>query len=199
VSATKPKLFGLLPRIELLSNDAGVYERAWAMKPRTREHVWALLLIMFVALVYLWPVLVAGKVLSPNSVLFLFEPWHYVAPANFQHVWNPVLSDIPTAYYPWNVFARASIHAGVFPGWNPYAYSGTPFFSNPQTGILSPFNVPLWILPLNYGIAVSSWIKLCLGGVGAYLLARELKLSFWPGMLAGIGFMVCAFNVVCLT
>jgi hypothetical protein len=199
VSATKLKLFKRLPRTELLGDGVGVHERAWTMKLRTREHIWALLLIMLVALVYLWPVLVAGKVLSPNSVLFLFAPWHYVAPADFQHTWNPVLSDIPTAYYPWNVFARALLHAGVFPAWNPDAYSGTPFFANPQTGILSPFNIPLWILPLNYGIAVSSWVKLCMGGVGAYLLARELKLSFWPGMLAGISFMLCAFNVVWIT
>jgi Bacterial membrane protein YfhO len=169
------------------------------MTARSREHLWALALIMFVALVYLWPVLIAGKVLSPNSVLFLFAPWRYVAPADFEHTWNPVLSDIPTAYYPWNVFARTLIHTGTFPAWNPYAYSGTPFFANSQTGILSPFNLPLWILPLNYGIAVASWIKLCLGGMGAYLLARELKLAFWPGMLAGISFMLCAFNIVWIT
>ena len=169
------------------------------MSSRGREHGWAVALMMLFALVYLWSVLIGGKVLSPNSVLFLFAPWRYVAPANFQHTWNPVLSDIPTAYYPWNVFARSLIHAGVFPAWNPDAYSGTPFFANAQTGIASPFNLPLWLLPLNYGIALSAWLKLWLGGVGAYLLARELRLGFWPGMLAGTSFLLCAFNVVWIT
>ncbi len=156
-------------------------------------------MMMLFGLVYLWPALLDGKVLSPDSVLFLFAPWRYIAPSDFQHTWSPVLSDIPTAYYPWNFFARQLIHNGVFPAWNPDAYSGTPFFANAQTGIFSPFNVPLWILPLNYGIALSSWLKLWLGGVGAYFFARELRLGFWPGVLAGISFMLCAFNVVWLT
>lgn len=164
-----------------------------------REHMGAAMLMMLVALVYLWPALIAGKVLSPNSVLFLFAPWQSTAPAGFEHTWNPVLSDIPTAYYPWNFFARQMIHAGIFPAWNPNAYSGTPFYANAQTAILSPFNIPLWLLPLNYGIAFSSWLKLWLGGFGTYLLVRELKLGFWPGVLAGVSFLLCAFNVVWIT
>lgn len=168
------------------------------MSSRAREHIWAVALMMLFALVYLWPVFIGGKVLSPNSVLFLFAPWRYVAPSDFQHTWNPVLSDIPANEYPWGVFARELIHKGVFPAWNPYAYSGTPFFANAQTGILSAFNVPLWVLPLNYGIALSAWVKLWLAGFGAYLLTRELKLGFWPGMLAGFSFLLCAFNVVWL-
>ncbi len=166
---------------------------------RAREHIWAVAVMMLFGLVYLWPALLSGKVLSPNSVLFLFAPWRYIAPSDFQHTWSPVLSDIPTAYYPWNFFARQLIHNGVFPAWNPDAYSGTPFFANAQTGIFSPFNVPLWVLSLNYGIALSSWLKLWLGGVGAYFFARELRLGFWPGVLAGVSFMLCAFNVVWLT
>jgi hypothetical protein len=166
---------------------------------RNREHACAALLAMLFALAYLWPALLAGKVLSPNSALFLFAPWRHFAPSGFEQTWNPLLTDIPTAYYPWNVFARALIHSGVFPAWNPDAYAGTPFFANAQTGVLSPLNLPLWILPLNYGIAFSAWLKLWIGGLGAYLFARELKLSFWPGMLAGVSFMLCAFNVVWLT
>lgn len=155
--------------------------------------------MMLLALVYLWPALVEGRVLSPNSVLFGFWPWHVAAPSDYMRSWNPLLTDVPTAYYPWNVFARQMIHSGVFPAWNPYAYSGTPFYANAQTGLLSPFNVPLWVLPLNYGIALSAWLKLSFGGFGAYLLARELRLGFWPGMLAGVSFLLCAFNVVWLT
>jgi Bacterial membrane protein YfhO len=155
--------------------------------------------MMLFALVYLWPALLGGKILSPNSVLFALAPWRNVAPADFQHTWNPLLTDIPAAYYPWNVFARNLIHAGVFPAWNPDAYSGTPFFANAQTGILSVLNLPLWVLSLNYGIAVSAWLKLWLGGLGVYLLVRELRLGFWPGMLAGASFLLCAFNVAWIT
>ncbi len=155
--------------------------------------------MMLLALVYLWPALVGGKVLSPNSVLFAFWPWHAAAPQDFMRTWNPLLTDVPTAYYPWNVLARRMIHAGVFPAWNPYAYAGTPFYANAQTALLSPFNLPLWVLSLNFGIALSSWFKLWLGGFGTYLLVRELRLGFWPGVLAGVSFLLCAFNVIWLT
>ena len=173
--------------------------RSQAVPDGRRHLLLATILMMVLALIYLWPALVAGKVLSPNSVLFLFAPWNSVAPLDFQHTWNPVLSDIPTALYPWNFFAREMIRSGTFPAWNPDAYSGTPFYANAQTGILSPFNLPLWVLPLNYGIALSAWLKLWLGGLGTYLLARELRLGFWPGILAGVSFLLCAFNVVSLT
>jgi hypothetical protein len=168
------------------------HDRRWQL-------LFAAVTMMLLALIYLWPALLAGRILSPNSVLFLFAPWHSVAPGGFEHTWNPVLSDIPTAYYPWNFFSREMIRSGIFPAWNPDAYSGTPFYANAQTGILSPFNLPLWVLPLNYGIALSAWLKLWLGGLGAYLLARELRLGFWPGIFAGLSFLLCAFNVVWLT
>jgi hypothetical protein len=173
--------------------------RSQAVPDGRRHLLLATMIMMALALIYLWPALLAGKVLSPNSVLFLFAPWHSAAPLGFEHTWNPVLSDIPTAYYPWNFFAREMIRSGIFPAWNPDAYSGTPFYANAQTGIFSPFNLPLWVLPLNYGIALSAWLKLWLGGLGTYLLARELKVGFWPGILAGVSFLLCAFNVVWLT
>lgn len=166
---------------------------------RRRERIGALALMMLFALVYLWPALIEGKVLSPSSVLFAFAPWRYLAPANLQHTWNPLLTDIAANRYPWSVFARELIHSGVFPAWNPYAYAGTPFFANAQVGILSPFNLPLWVLSLDKGIAVAAWLTLWLAGFGAYLFARELRLGFWPGMLAGFSFLLCAFNMVWLT
>lgn len=169
------------------------------MTTRARENAGAAALTLLFALVYLWPALIGGKVLSPNSVLFALPPWRYLAPANLVHFWNPLLTDIPANRYPWSVFARELIHAGVFPAWNPYAYAGTPFFANAQVGILSLFNLPLWILSLDNGIAVSAWLTLWLAGFGAYLFARELRLGFWPGMLAGFSFLLCAFNVVWLT
>src|SRR5438105_1870626 len=122
----------------MLATQAGVsVRRAFAHSRITGrgEHWLAAALMMLFALVYLWPSLVQGKVLSPNSVLFGVWPWHAAAPPDYMRTWNPLLTDVPTAYYPWNVFARGMIHAGVFPAWNPYAYSGTPFYANAQTGL----------------------------------------------------------------
>ena len=152
-----------------------------------------------VVLVYLWPVLLGGKILSPSSLLFGFPPWNSHIPAAAVSQSNPVLFDVPTAVYPWRYLARELLHAGTFPAWNPHGFTGTPFYTNPATGIFSLFSLPLWVLPLDYGIGVGAALKLWAAGFGCYLLARELKLGLLPGLLAGVGFAFSALNITWLT
>ncbi|MFL5816870.1 MAG: YfhO family protein [Conexibacter sp.] len=163
------------------------------------EHAGAALLLALLVLVYLWPVLIGGDVLSPRGVLFEYPPWASTAPADWPQWTNFLLGDVPMSHYPFHVMARRLLHEGVFPSWSQHAYAGVPFFANPQTLILSPFALPIWILPLELGISVSAALKLWIAGFGTYLLARELRLSFWPGMLAGVSYGLCAFNVMWLT
>jgi len=157
------------------------------------------LLLGLVVLVYLWPALVAGHVLAPTALLYLQPPFHAVAPAGVERWLNTDLGDVPYAYYVWDVLAHRLIHAGTFPAWNPYAFGGTPLLANSQIAWLSPFSLPLWILPVNYGLGVAAALKLWFAGFGAYLLARELRLGFWPGIVAGVAFALCSFDVVWLS
>lgn len=166
---------------------------------RRHEHRTAAGLFAVFVLVYLWPALVGGDVLSPAALLWPFPPWQSSAPTAAAHYLNSLLSDVPTSYYPWDVLARSLLHSGTFPAWNPYAFAGTPLFANLSVAWLSPFSLPLWILPLNYALGVSAALKLWCGAFGAYLLVRELRLGFWPGLLAGVSFALCAFDVVWLT
>jgi hypothetical protein len=158
----------------------------------------AALFALFV-LAYLWPVLLAGDVLSPASVLYGVPPWAAFRPAAGINYYNFLLSDFATSYYPWDVLARQMIHSGTFPAWNPHALAGTPFFANPGIGWLGPFMLPLWLLPLNYGLGVAAALKLWIAAFGTYLLVRELRLGFWAGVLAGVSFALCAFDVVWLS
>jgi hypothetical protein len=150
---------------------------------------------------YLWPVLVGGDVLSPASLLYNFHPWtgSTPVPGDIHSYFNENLVDVPMAIYPWRFFARAMIHHGTFPAWNPHVFAGAPFFSNPANGLFSPFSLPLWILPLNYGIGVGAALKLWAAGFGCCLLARELRLGLLPGLLAGVGFAFSALNITWLT
>ncbi len=163
------------------------------------QHRTAAALFALLVLAYLWPVLVGGGMLAPTSVLFTLPPWQGLAPHDLAHYYNQGLGDVPLSYYPWDVLARQMIHAGTFPAWNTHALAGTPFFGNAEVAWASPFSLPLWILPLDYGLGVAAAIKLWLAGFGTYLLVRELRLGFWPGMLAGVAFALCAFNVVWLS
>src|SRR6187551_659343 len=128
----------------------------------------ALLLGLFV-FVYLWPVLVGGDVLSPRAMLFEFAPWASAAPPDYPKLTNFLLGDVTMAHYPWNTLARDFIHHGTFPAWSQHAYAGIPFFANPQTVVLSPFSLPMWLLPLDAGIGIAAALKLWVAAFGIYL------------------------------
>ena len=163
------------------------------------EHRTAAALFALLVLAYLWPALLAGHVLAPTALLQLETPWAAGRSPDVMRYLNGDLADVPVSYYPWSVLARTFIHAGTFPAWNPYAFAGTPLFANAEMAWASPFNLPLWILPLNYGLGVAAALKLWMAGFGTYLLVRELRLGFWPGIVAGTGFALCSFNVVWLS
>ena len=163
-----------------------------------RRAVAALVLAGFV-LVYLWPVLVGGEILSPLALLYAFAPWRHQFPPEASEFYNSQLIDVPAALYPYRWLVRELLHEGVFPAWNPHAFAGTPLYANPQSGLFSLFSLPLWILPLNYGLGVAAALKLWAGGFGTYLLVRELRLSLAAGILAGVCFAFSAFNIVWLT
>jgi hypothetical protein len=171
--------------------------RALAAHP----HRTAAVAIGLLVFAYLWPVLIAGDVLSPAALLYGLYPWtgSVPVPDGIHSYLNENLVDVPLAIYPWRVFARAMIHQGTFPAWNPHTFAGTPFYSNPANGLFTPFSLPLWILSLNYGIGVGAALKLWAAGFGCCLLARELRLGLLPGLLAGVGFAFSALNIVWLT
>lgn len=162
-------------------------------------HAAAALLLGLLVLASLWPALVGGEVFAPIADLYGLAPFQPYAPADVQHYLNGLLLDIPTVQYPWRFLVRELLREGVVPAWNRYAISGIPLYSNPQTGLFSLFNLPLWILPLSYGLGVAAAAKLLAGGFGTYLLARQLRLGFLPGLLAGVAFAFCSINVVWLS
>ncbi len=180
--------------------------RAQTVIPRTlveplvrRPKLAAGLLFALFVLAYLWPVLVGGKMLSPLASLYGSTPWQALQPRDLADYYNPLLADVPTADYPWRFLARALIRDGTFPAWNPHVFAGIPFFANPQTMILSPFSVPLWVLPLHYAVGVAAALALWTAAFGTFLLVRELGLRFLPGLLAGVAYALCSFHVVWLT
>ncbi|HEV7774596.1 MAG TPA: hypothetical protein VGO48_15045 [Conexibacter sp.] len=174
----------------------------WARAARSlaaHQHRTAAGLFALLVLAYLWPVLIGGNVLLPSALLYGQPPWASGMTSAMFRYFNGDLADVPGTYHPWAVLARQMIHEGTFPAWNPFAFAGTQLFANSQLAWLSPFSLPLWILPLNYAFGVTAALKLWLAGFGTYLFVRELRLGFWPALLAGISFALCAFNVVWLT
>lgn len=163
------------------------------------EHAAAAALIALVVVAHLHPALLGGQLLSPVSMLYVWVPWVHAPPSDLLDHVNTLLSDVPTGHYPWDAMAREAVRSGEFPAWNRQAFGGVPFFANPQVGFFSLFSLPIWLLPLHYGIALSAALKLWAAGFGTYLLSRELRLGFAAGLLAAIGYAFCSFNIVWLT
>lgn len=163
-----------------------------------RPNALAALALGLVVLIYLWPALIGGQILSPTSSLYLYVPWQNLS-RDVSGYFNPLLIDVPLVDYPWRFFVRELLREGTFPAWNPHVLAGTPFFSNPQTGLFSAFDVPEWVLPFNWSLGFSAALKLWTAGFGTYLLARQLRLGVLPGLLAGLSFAFCSLNIVWLT
>jgi hypothetical protein len=159
----------------------------------------AALLFALVVLAYLWPVLLGGKVLAPDTLLYELVPWAYAPPPDLAHFHNYLMADPALVTRPWREAVRELIRGGTLPLWNPHALTGVPLLSNPQAGIFTPFSVPLWLLPFNWALGLSAALKLLAAALGTYLLVRELRLGFLPGLAAGIAFALCSFNVMWLT
>ena len=172
---------------------------AQALRGLSRRPTWiAAGFFALLAFASLWPALIGVKVLSGDAVLYGSAPWSPFTPTGVAGFRNAMLTDVPLVVRPWHQLVRELLRDGVLPLWNPHVLSGIPLFQNPQSGIFTPFNLPMWILPLDYAVGLVAALKLFAAGLGTYLLVRELRLGFLPGLVAGASFAFCSMNVVWL-
>jgi hypothetical protein len=151
------------------------------------------------ALALFWPALSGQRVFSAASDLYLWPPWATVRPSGLGGYTNRLLSDHTLSFYPWLHWARAELHAGHFPQWNPLTLSGTPFLANAQAQLLSPFSLPLWLAPFQYALGVAAALKLVVAAFGGYLLGRELDLRPVAAFVSGLAWGFCPFLVIFLS
>jgi Bacterial membrane protein YfhO len=184
-----PRRDGARGWVSRLGTGAGLLQSHWG----------AAFLFGVAVVALLGPALVGLRVFLPSSILYFIPPWTNQKPPDVGSYLNPVLSDIPTGYYPWWSYARESLRSWSVPQWNPYALGGTPFYANAQAAFFSPFSLPLWLLPFKYAFGVAAAMRLWATSFGTYLLCRELRLSFWPSVLGGLAFGFSAFSILWLS
>ena len=138
--------------------------------------------------ILLSPALIPGHVLSPLDNLFQVAPWQAIAPGKVQA--NPALDDITQVFHPWVLYGAREIAAGRLPLWNPYAYTGAPFLSNPQTATLFPLTWLAWALPPALALTLPSLLKLVAAGLAMYWFLRLLALMPAPAFIGAAGYML---------
>jgi hypothetical protein len=154
-----------------------------ACPDRTAVVVLALLPFLLFA-----PALLPGRALTPVDQLFLVAPWTAGAPAAPQA--NPALADVSQVFHPWTLYGAREIRAGRLPLWNPYAYAGVPFLSNPQTAVFFPLTWLSWALPPTLALTLPQVLKLAVAGPAMYWFLRMLAVSPLAAFVGGAGFML---------
>lgn len=111
---------------------------------------------------------------SPAATLAALAPWQETGdPA----AGNPLLRDVTYQIQPWLIFLREELRAGRWPFWNPHQFSGSAFWANGQSAPLFPLHLLFAALPLQLGFVLLPWLRLVIGGCGAWKLARELGIA----------------------
>ncbi len=174
-------------------------DNAEASLRRTLAREWPFfLLLLLLPFLFFAPVTLGGKTLIPADALYLFEPFRSLAES--QHVpspHNPLLADLVLENYPWQRFLQEASHLHELPLWDPFIFSGHPFFANGQHSALYPLRVlifalfPLWRA---YGIFIA--LQLGLAGLSAYLLGRVIGVPPMAAFLGGLIFQFSAFLIV---
>lgn len=139
---------------------------------------------------------------SPAASLGQHVPWRGIedpalAAALDPADGNPHLRDIGQQVQPWLLYLRHELRAGRLPFWNPHQFSGTPYWSNGSSAPLFPFHLLFAALPVQLGLVLLPWLRLVVGGCGAWALARELGTSRAGALAAALIFplsgMITAF------
>ena len=157
-----------------------------------------LLLLLLLPLILFWQQTVGGKTLIPAENLYQYQPYaayrdQVGAPAV---PYNALVSDLVLQNFQFKSFIRQSIAQGEFPLWNPYQFSGIPFFAAGQQSTLYPFSVIYYVLPLASAYGWFMVSQLWLAGILMFLLARGLGLQRYGALIAGVIYQLSAFFVI---
>jgi hypothetical protein len=148
----------------------------------------AAVLLILLPLLLFAPALRPGRVLSPLDNLFAQAPWRAIAPGPVEP--NGALGDVTQVFHPWTLWAAGEVRAGRPPLWNPYAYAGAPFCSNPQTACLFPLTWLAWVLPPALALTAPALLKLMAAGLAMYWFLRVLALAPLAAFTGATGFML---------
>ncbi len=132
--------------------------------------------------------------LSVTGLLVLTAIYYWPLLTAKGFLWN----DFVEQNFPYRLFASKFLKTGIFPFWNPYVFSGMPFFADIQTAVLYPLNLVLtlfssdqWLSPALFQIQIV--FHIFIAGLGMFLLGKEFRLGTAGSLLSAITFMFSAF------
>jgi len=162
---------------------------SWA---RAHPNLVALALYTLLGVIFFGPGLLPGHTTSASDYLWSAAPWNTSIPSGI-FVWsrhpllvgsNTQLVDPTTVFEPFLQYTRSQLPH--IPLWDPYIMGGTPYLGDMQSAIFSPFSLPAYVLPFWWSLSVIAVMKVVVASMGAFLLARALKMRFAGAFLCGV-------------
>ncbi|OGP95642.1 MAG: hypothetical protein A2157_09215 [Deltaproteobacteria bacterium RBG_16_47_11] len=101
--------------------------------------------------------------------------------------------DLGPYFIPPRFFWVESIKHGNFPLWNPFQFSGHPFFANPQHAVVYPFNSLFFLLPFDIAFNTIIVLHFFMGGLFTYSFLRDLKVNPTGSLISGLIFMLSGY------
>jgi hypothetical protein len=158
-----------------------------ALVPLSRLAAIALLLL---PLCITGKALLTGGVFGPVDLPYFTEPLRAMrVPLGVPQPHNGMLSDLYAQMIPWRKAVQFAISHGQWPLWNPFILSGTQLAASAQPAAYSPFTLIACLLPVAQSITFTAALTFFLGGLGAFLFARELGCRESVALSAAAGWM----------
>lgn len=112
-----------------------------------------------------------------------------------------LFDDFIEQYYPGKFMASVMLSKGLFPFWNPFVFSGVPFFADLQIAVLYPFNFVLQFFVKNdklsaLAIQNTNVIHYLLTSVFTFYLAKHFKLSGLFSTLSALLFTYSSYMMI---
>ncbi len=100
-------------------------------------------------------------------------------------------SDLVPFYLPDREFGFSQLRQGHIPFWNPYVYSGSPYFIDFQNALFYPPNWIFLFLDTRIAINTSIVMHVFMAGLFAFLWFAHRRLHPAACLLGGVVFMLC--------
>lgn len=124
-------------------------------------------------IIYFLPVLIKKGFFWIDFLFYYFQSWNY----KYERLTNFEL-----------------------PFWNPYTFSGHPFFADHQNGVFYPLDIIGFLFYRQGNFEFNYWLfelqvvfNLFLGGVFMYVLARNLNITKWGSLISSLIFTLGGF------
>ncbi len=136
-----------------------------------------------------------------DSLVGLYHPFRDAFAAQYPRglpFKNFLITDPVRQQYVWRFLAYQLETKGILPLWNPYNGLGMPLLGNQQSAVLYPFNLLFFILPFATAWSFQVFLSPVLGALFLFLYLRQVKVSFFGSVFAGISFSFSGFVIAWL-